>query len=285
MAARLDRLDRRTGSDSSHHGNRDRAAAFVIAAIVRPHAAEIAFDHRGGESAPATALPHRLGHLDDLDGARPVGEAPDEATLLERGDQAVDTRFRAQIERVLHLVERRRHSGLLHPLVDEAEQFELLSRQHYRPSLIGVSPGSVSDSFETNHERTLYVPYLFRNPLIWGEQVEGSQKEAFSRPAGSRHNAPRPWRPARAEREAPGNRQRQGGPASNCPAPQTGSRHSYRRRGARALPADNRRVRHLPSGRVRARPSRSAGPHPRVRAGCGSAATGTAPNRRKPTPD
>src|SRR5436853_7569254 len=37
-----------------------------------------------------------------------------------------------------------------------------------------------NDSFETNHERTLYVRYLFRNPLIWGEQVEGPRKAVLN---------------------------------------------------------------------------------------------------------
>src|SRR6185436_19701550 len=47
-----------------------------------------------------------------------------------------------------------------------------------------VGGGSaVRDSLETNHERTLYVRYLFRNPLIWGEQVEGSQKAGLNGPA------------------------------------------------------------------------------------------------------
>src|SRR3954470_13684677 len=40
-----------------------------------------------------------------------------------------------------------------------------------------------SDSFETNHERTLYVRYLFRNPLIWREQIERSEKAGLNRPA------------------------------------------------------------------------------------------------------
>src|SRR5438876_6686335 len=46
-----------------------------------------------------------------------------------------------------------------------------------------LTAGQVSDSFETNHERTLYVRYLFRNPLIWGEQVEGPQKAGLNLPA------------------------------------------------------------------------------------------------------
>ena len=76
--------------------------------------AEIALDHARGESARAAradAMSDRFGQLDHLDGARPIGQAADEAALLERGDQAVDARFRTQVERVLHLVEGGRHAG------------------------------------------------------------------------------------------------------------------------------------------------------------------------------
>src|SRR5208282_318997 len=33
---------------------------------------------------------------------------------------------------------------------------------------------------ETNHERTLSVPYVFRNHLIWGEQVEHRSKRELN---------------------------------------------------------------------------------------------------------
>jgi hypothetical protein len=49
-------------------------------------------------------LRDRLGKLDHLNGARPIRQAPDEAAFLERGDEAMDARLRAQIQRILHLV-------------------------------------------------------------------------------------------------------------------------------------------------------------------------------------
>ena len=76
----------------------------------------------------------RFGQLDHLDGAGAVGQPADEAALLERGDQAVNSRLGAQIERILHLVERGRHARLGQALVDEAQEFELLASQHRRRS-------------------------------------------------------------------------------------------------------------------------------------------------------
>ena len=78
----------------------------------------------------ADAVGDRFGQLDHLDGARAIGQAADEAALLQRGDQAMDAGFRAQIERVLHFVEGGRHAGLLQALMDEAQQLELLAGQH-----------------------------------------------------------------------------------------------------------------------------------------------------------
>ena len=51
-----------------------------------------------------------FGQLDDLDGARAVRQAADEAALHQRRDQPVDAGLRLQIERVLHLVEGGRHA-------------------------------------------------------------------------------------------------------------------------------------------------------------------------------
>jgi hypothetical protein len=36
-----------------------------------------------------------------------------------------------------------------------------------------ASSGYGSLAAETNHERTLSVPYVFRNHLIWGEESRG----------------------------------------------------------------------------------------------------------------
>jgi hypothetical protein len=42
----------------------------------------------------------------------------------------VDAGLRAQIERILHLVERRRYAGFLQTLIDEAKKFILFARKH-----------------------------------------------------------------------------------------------------------------------------------------------------------
>jgi hypothetical protein len=75
----------------------------------------------------------RGGHAQHFERAGPVRQAADEAAFLERHDQAVNARFGAQVERVLHFVEGGRHTGLLHSGVDETEQFALLFRQHDVP--------------------------------------------------------------------------------------------------------------------------------------------------------
>ena len=73
-----------------------------------------------------------LRKLDDLDGARPVGQAANKAAFFERRNQAVDARLGAQIERVLHLVEGRWNSGLLESLMDKTQELSLLACQHRR---------------------------------------------------------------------------------------------------------------------------------------------------------
>ena len=61
------------------------------------------------------------------------GQAADEAALLQGGDEAMDARLRLEVQRLLHLVEGRRHPGLAQALVNEAEQFVLFARQHVGP--------------------------------------------------------------------------------------------------------------------------------------------------------
>ena len=97
------------------------------------HAPEIALDDARREAAGASAaetVRHGLRQLDHLDGARPVGQAADEAALLERRDQPVNARLGPQVQRILHLVEGGRHAGLLQTLMDEPQEFELLASQH-----------------------------------------------------------------------------------------------------------------------------------------------------------
>jgi hypothetical protein len=107
--------------------------AFVLGRCA--HAAEIAFDHARGEAARACrrhAVRNRFGKLDHLDGTRAVRQAADEAALLERRDQTMNAGFGAQVERILHLVERRRNACFLQALMNKTKQFCLLARQHRR---------------------------------------------------------------------------------------------------------------------------------------------------------
>ena len=80
---------------------------------------------------PAAA---ELRQLDDFDGAGAVGQAADEAALLQRRDEAVDSGFRAQVERVLHLVEGGRYAGFFQPFIDETQKFILFARKHLEHS-------------------------------------------------------------------------------------------------------------------------------------------------------
>src|SRR5579862_2673571 len=103
---------------------------------------EIAADHGRREAAAldrAIAVRGRrcgavFRQFDDLERPRSVRQPADEAAFLQPADQPVDARFRAQLQRVFHLVERRRDAGRREALVDEDQQLVLLFRQH------GVTP-------------------------------------------------------------------------------------------------------------------------------------------------
>src|SRR6266576_1148276 len=111
---------------------------------------------------------HRLGQLDHLDGASPIGKPADEAAFFQCGNEAMDAGLRTQVERILHLIEGWRYAGFLQAFVDEAQQFELFSSQH----LASPIAAGLKRLAETNHEQTLYVRYVFRNHLIWRERVK-----------------------------------------------------------------------------------------------------------------
>src|SRR6476660_4534166 len=78
---------------------------------------------------PSSSAAGKLGQLDDFDGAGAVGQAADETALLQRRNEAVDSGFRTQIERVLHLVEGGRYPGLVQPFIDETQKFILFARK------------------------------------------------------------------------------------------------------------------------------------------------------------
>ncbi len=69
----------------------------------------------------------------DFDRSGAIGKPADETSLLKRHDQAMNSGFRAQIQRLFHFVEGRRHSCLLEALMDETQELTLLFCQHHRP--------------------------------------------------------------------------------------------------------------------------------------------------------
>src|ERR1700727_2010708 len=78
----------------------------------------------------------------------------------------MNSRFRAQLQRFLHFVERRGYPRLLQALVDETQQLALLFREHLglqitapirRPSILR----RITILAKTNREQTLVVHALF----------------------------------------------------------------------------------------------------------------------------
>jgi hypothetical protein len=119
----------------------------------------VALDHTRREPARASgadAVGDRVRQLDHLNGARPVGQAANEAALLERGDEPMDSGFRTQVERVLHLIEGGRHARFLEPLMDEAKKLKLLAGQH-----LVSSPGSRSRQSGTQPKQIMNGHYPF----------------------------------------------------------------------------------------------------------------------------
>ena len=72
----------------------------------------------------------RLGQPQHLKGASAVRQAADEGAFFQRVDQPMHTGFGLQVQRFLHFLEGRRHAVGLQPLIDENEQFLLLTGEH-----------------------------------------------------------------------------------------------------------------------------------------------------------
>ena len=111
-------IGRRLSSSSSE---------LTEAARTRPRSPSITLGLKPRERPPLMPWATEFGQLDHFDGARPVGQAADEAALLQRRDQPVDAGFGTQVERVLHFIERGGYPGFGQPLVDEAQELELLA--------------------------------------------------------------------------------------------------------------------------------------------------------------
>lgn len=65
--------------------------------------------------------------LQNLQGARAMRQAAQEAALLEAGDEAMDAGLRLQAKGLFHLVERRRYAVVVQALVDEQQQLVLFA--------------------------------------------------------------------------------------------------------------------------------------------------------------
>ena len=95
-----------------------------------------------------------------------LAQPANEAALLERHDEPMNSGFRAQLQRFFHFVERRGHPRLLQALVDETQQLALLFREHL--GLQSTAPirrrstvGRITILAKTNREQTLVVHALF----------------------------------------------------------------------------------------------------------------------------
>src|SRR5215208_2662535 len=110
------------------------SASIGVPAAIRPITGTAT--GRLPSSSEAGALTERLPSVPSMTlGVKPRRPlAADEAALLQRRNEAVDSRFRTQIERVLHLVERGRHAGLFQPFIDETQKFILFARKHREQS-------------------------------------------------------------------------------------------------------------------------------------------------------
>ncbi|ENN87027.1 hypothetical protein RHSP_12904 [Rhizobium freirei PRF 81] len=174
MCIVLDSRDGNTSGDPAHDRHGYRTIVIVIGYFRRSGRgnglglAKAAFDDARRKAAPLLQT-WIIGfrQLDDFKRSGPVRQSADEAALFERCDQPVDSGLRCEIQCVLHLVERWRNTGLFHAFVNEEKQFLLLARQHRRGT-----PESRKDR-ETNPERTLYVPYVFRKCLNFGKALFG----------------------------------------------------------------------------------------------------------------
>ena len=118
----LERFDRDAGGDAAVQRDLDHVVGgfWERTEIVRL---------RGGRAT----LFRPFGHLEHFERARPIGQTTQELALLECRDQAVHARFRLEIERFLHFLERGRNAGFGEPVVDEADEFVLLLREHDVP--------------------------------------------------------------------------------------------------------------------------------------------------------
>ncbi len=130
VAAILDRGDRRAGGDAAHHRDCDRLSAVVLGSGA-DDAAEASLDHVRRETFPDPETRRdRLRQFQHFERACAIGQAADEAALFQGGNQPVDARLGAKVQRFLHFLEGGRHARFLQPLMDEFQEIVLFLREH-----------------------------------------------------------------------------------------------------------------------------------------------------------
>ena len=107
-----------------------------------------------------------FGKPQDFDGSGAIGQAANEAALLERHDEPMNSRLRAQFQRLFHFIERRRHPLVLQALVYKTQKLALLFRQHFglqvtRPIHRRGTLRRITILAKTNREQNLIVHALF----------------------------------------------------------------------------------------------------------------------------
>src|SRR5258708_962520 len=167
-----------------------RSAKGSLRRDAREAGAEVALDHGRLEAGLAGLLSGLLGggllvlrQAHHFQRAGAVGQAMDEAALLEPGDQAVDARLGLEAEGRLHLVEGRRDTMLGEVLVDENQQLVLLAREHRRTLLSGACIRNKSSTL--------------KSVLVWFARIRQAEKSC---PIGNTGAPTGGWRGSRPSR-------------------------------------------------------------------------------------
>ncbi len=122
----FDRLYRLAGGNAAKNFKLHRVCMADRLRARRGAVGPVALDDARREAFAAK----RVGKPEDFNRPRPMRKAAYKAPLLQRGDQAVNPGFRAQIKRFLHFIKGWRYPVAGNAPVYEFKEFQLLSCQH-----------------------------------------------------------------------------------------------------------------------------------------------------------
>ncbi len=134
-AVALERFDRHAGSNPPVKRNLDDIVGRARRGARRGRQAHDVV----GKRRRLSFSDHVFRFAQNLERPRAVGQATQEPALLQSRYQPVDARLALQVERLLHLLERRRDAGFFQLALDEAQELVLLGRQH-EEALLRVPP-------------------------------------------------------------------------------------------------------------------------------------------------